>query len=69
LADFYAPELSAPGGAAAKAALTRIAKNRHADCTAERRSYDRVVAFCTVSGVSLGDRMRAAGISEGGNGR
>jgi len=69
LADFYAAELSAPGGREAKAALERIAKDRQAVCRADHRSYDRIVARCTLGGVSIGDRLRAAGVPEGGNGR
>lgn len=69
LSDFYAPELHAPGGADAKAALERIARGKRAVCTAGHRSYDRVVATCTINGVSVGDLMRGAGVVEGGNGR
>lgn len=69
IADFYAPELHAPGGAEAKAALVRIAKGRRATCLAEHQSHDRIVAQCEVNGVSIGDRMRSAGVSEGGRGR
>jgi endonuclease YncB( thermonuclease family) len=69
VADFYAPELHAAGGPAAKAALEQIAMGRHATCVAGRRSYDRVVAKCRINGVSIGDQMRRAGIAEGGNGR
>jgi len=69
IADFYAPELSAPGGREAKATLERMAKGRHAVCTAGRRSYDRVVATCRIGGVSIGDLMRSAGVAEGGRGR
>lgn len=69
VADFYAPELNAPGGRDAKAALDRIAKGKHAVCTAGRRSYDRVVATCRIGGHTIGDLMRNSGIQEGGNGR
>jgi endonuclease YncB( thermonuclease family) len=69
VADFYAPELHAPGGREAKAALERIAIGRKAICTAGRRSHDRVVARCIIDNISVGDRMRRAGIAEGGNGR
>jgi endonuclease YncB( thermonuclease family) len=69
VADFYAAELHAPGGPEAKAALSRIAMGRQVQCVAGRRSYDRVVARCTLNGLSLGDLMRRAGIKEGGNGR
>lgn len=69
VADFYAPELNAPGGRQAKATLERLAKGKHAVCTAQHRSHDRVVAVCRIGGVSVGDLMRGAGVSEGGNGR
>jgi micrococcal nuclease len=67
IADFYAPELHEPGGQQAKAALERIAQGRRVECIAQHRSYDRVVASCTLQGVSLGIRMRAGGVREGGN--
>lgn len=69
LADFYAPELHAPGGAQAKAALYRIAYRRRVLCRADHRSYDRMVARCELDGASLGDLMRRAGVREGGRGR
>lgn len=69
VADFYGPELNAPGGRAGKATLERIVKGRHVVCTAGRRSYDRVVAICRLGGVTIGDLMRGAGVEEGGNGR
>jgi micrococcal nuclease len=69
ISDFYAPELNAPGGQEAKAALERIAKGRRVKCRAIRQSYDRVVARCALQGRSLGDLMRSAGVREGGNGR
>lgn len=69
LADFYAPELQGPGGAEAKRALERIAMGKRATCIAYQRSYDRIVASCTVGGRSVGERMTMEGIREGGNGR
>lgn len=72
LADFNAPELNAEGGAAAKAALERIAISRTVHCIAgggrSRRviSYDRVIAVCRIGGRPLGDLMREAGVEEGG---
>lgn len=69
VADFYAPELQAPGGAEAKSQLERLVRSRRVECVAGRRSYDRVVARCTLAGRSVGDLMRAAGVKEGGNGR
>lgn len=68
LADFYAPELSAPGGQLAKATLSRLTRGRQLACVAQHRSYDRIVAECRIRNVSLGDSMRAAGIEEGGRG-
>ena len=68
LADFYVPELGDPGGPEAKAALETIAKGRAVSCVADHRSYDRIVAACTLNGRDLGDVMRATGIAEGGRG-
>lgn len=69
LSDFYAPELSEPGGSEAKAALERIVKGRWVECRPIRQSYDRLVAHCMLNGRSIGDLMRRAGVREGGNGR
>jgi endonuclease YncB( thermonuclease family) len=66
VSDFYAPELNAPGGQDAKAALERIAKGRRVECRSIRQSFDRVVAQCSVGGSSIGDLMRSAGVREGG---
>lgn len=68
VADFYGPELNEPGGRQAKHTLERVAKGRRAVCVAQHRSYDRVVAVCTISGQSVGDLMRASGVREGGRG-
>lgn len=69
VADFYAPEISEPGGKAAKATLQRIAMGKRAECLARNRSYDRIVAVCTIDGVSVAELMRRAGVAEGGRGR
>ncbi|HEY9216702.1 MAG TPA: hypothetical protein VIO94_01535, partial [Phenylobacterium sp.] len=69
VADFYAPEISSREGPAAKAALTRIAKGKPAVCKAQKRSYDRVVATCTIQGRSIAELMRQAGVAEGGRGQ
>jgi len=69
LSDFYAPELNEPGGQAAKRRLERIAMGKTLTCRAGRRSYDRVVAACTLGGRPLGSVLRAAGGAEGGRGR
>lgn len=69
VADFYAPELHTPDGPKAKAALERITMGRTAVCVAGRRSYDRVVAQCSIGGSSIGELMRRAGVVEGGRGR
>ena len=69
LQDFYAPELNAPGGQAAKQTLSRIVAGRTVKCRADHRSYDRIVSTCWLDGRSVGDLMRRAGVAEGGNGR
>lgn len=69
VADFYAPELHTSDGPRAKAVLERIAMGHTTQCVAGRRSYDRVVAQCTIAGSSVGDLMRRSGVAEGGRGR
>lgn len=66
LADFDAPELGEPGGRQARDVLSRIALGRPVRCVAGSRSWDRVVAKCTVNGRPIGDLLRAAGVPEGG---
>ncbi|MDR7232813.1 hypothetical protein J2X45_003923 [Caulobacter sp. BE264] len=72
-ADWFAPELNEPGGRQAKAVMDRLV-GRRAVCTVRRgqngktSSYDRVIAACSVDGVPIGARMRAAGIAPGGRG-
>jgi endonuclease YncB( thermonuclease family) len=68
LQDYYAPELHAPGGAAAKRALSRVAFGRDLVCRAGRQSYDRIVAACTRDGEPLGELLRQAGGVESGRG-
>lgn len=67
LQDFYAPELREKGGQAAKLTLDKIAMGKQVTCVADHRSWDRIVAHCTVQGFSIGDVMRRAGVKEGGN--
>lgn len=69
IADFYAPELHEAGGRAAKQRLEGIAKGKKLLCTAGRRSYDRVVATCTLQGRPIGALLKAAAGVEGGRGR
>lgn len=65
--DFSAPETNEPGGADATRIARRILLNQQASCVAGRRSYDRVVATCTLrSGRTIGDVLRRAGAPEGG---
>jgi endonuclease YncB( thermonuclease family) len=66
LGDFNAPELSEPGGQHAKALLRSVAMGRTLVCRAGRRSYDRVVATCTLDGRGVGDELRRRGGKEGG---
>lgn len=68
LAGFFAPESGGPGGAQAKAALERAVLGKAAVCHANLRSYDRIVAECTVGGRSVSDLMLASGIKQGGAG-
>ncbi|MET3436029.1 hypothetical protein ABIC44_000686 [Sphingomonas sp. 1185] len=68
LADFYAPELREPGGAAARARLASLTKGRSVACIADHRSYDRIVATCSIAGRSIGTRLREEGGGEGGRG-
>ena len=66
LADFYAPELHDAGGREAKRRLERLVLGKPLVCRAGRRSYDRVVAACTLGGRALGTLLREAGGIEGG---
>lgn len=68
LADFYAPELSEPGGGEAKRRLEGLTRGRHLVCRAGKRSYDRVIGHCQLGGVPLGQRLHEAGGGEGGRG-
>lgn len=69
LADFYSPELNAPGGRDAQRTLVGLALGKRVECVAQHRSWDRVVAVCRLGDQSVGDLMRRAGVSEGGRGR
>ena len=66
LADFYAPELHEAGGREAKRRLERLVLGKPLVCRAGRRSYDRVVAACTLGGRALGTLLRETGGIEGG---
>jgi micrococcal nuclease len=66
LEDFDAPELREPGGWAAKRMLVTMALDRPVICRGWRTNHDRLVATCSLEGETLGDRMRRAGIAEGG---
>lgn len=72
LSDFDAPELPAPGGAQAKARLSRLVMGRRLVCTTRRGRqggvivHDRVIARCTVDGRPLGRLIREAGGRDGG---
>lgn len=69
LGDYYAGELYDEGGQTAKDTLARITRGQRIVCTSQgRKTYDRVVAICRIGGVSLGERMRRAGIPEAGRG-
>lgn len=73
IADFAAPEIREPGGKEAKAVMSRLALGKLAVCTVQRdrkgrstRSFDRVIASCSVNGAGLADQLRRAGVMEGG---
>lgn len=68
IADFYAPELHEPGGEQAKRDLERLVLGKPLVCRAGRRSYDRVVGYCTLNGRPLDRLLRARGAAEGGRG-
>lgn len=68
LAEFNACELREPGGEAARENLRKIAFGKIVECVAGKRSYDRVVASCTVEGHKVGDELRRAQSCEGGRG-
>lgn len=72
LMDFDAPEHNQAGGAAAEEALTRLVLGRSVACVVTpgrsgTRSWDRTHAVCRLDGMALGDRLRTAGVGEGGN--
>jgi endonuclease YncB( thermonuclease family) len=66
LGDFNAPELSEAGGQRAKRLLVSVVLGRALVCRAGRRTYDRVVGYCTLGGTPLGALLRARGGVEGG---
>lgn len=68
LGDFYAPELPERGGREAKRRLEQLVMGRTLACRAGRRSYDRVIGYCTIEGRAVGDLLRARDGVEGGRG-
>lgn len=68
LADFYAPELNERGGRRAKARLSTLTEGNAIVCVAGHRSYDRIVANCSLRGRAIGSQLRASGGREGGRG-
>ena len=69
LGDFFAPELHEYGGEDAKHRLEQLVMGRSLNCRAGRRSYDRVIGYCTLDDKPLGQLLRQAGGIEGGRGR
>lgn len=67
LSDFNAPELGESGGRAARDTLRSLVMGRRVSCLAGHRSYDRIVAQCTLGGSGVGDLLRREGVREGGN--
>ncbi|RYY26186.1 MAG: nuclease [Sphingomonadales bacterium] len=68
LGDFYAPEIHERGGSEAKTRLARLVMGRQLVCRAGRRSYDRVIGYCSLGGRPLGALLRAAGGFQAGRG-
>lgn len=68
LHGFNAPEWSEPGGVEAFDDLAFLTLGREIRCVPLARSYDRIVADCTLDGVLIGDLLRAEGHPEGGRG-
>lgn len=68
LGDFHAPELHERGEQEAKRRLAQLVLGHLLTCRASRRSYDRVIGYCTLAGGPLGDVLRARGGVEGGRG-
>lgn len=67
LSDFSAPELDRPGGEAAQATLEDIAMGQRVVCVGGGRSFDRIVARCTIVKKSLGTFMREHGVEQNGD--
>jgi hypothetical protein len=74
LTDFDGREDGQPGYHTGKSALTRITAGKLVSCRVERGrdgrrtvSHDRVLARCSVNGVALGKRLKAARVPQGGN--
>jgi len=68
LGDFYAPELRDAGGMEAKRRLARLAMGKPLACRAGKRSYDRVIGYCTLNGRPLGKALGDRGAEQGGRG-
>lgn len=66
LDDFNPPELKELGGERAKHLLAATTMSKSLTCRAGRRSYDRIVATCTLAGRPLGNELRRRGGVEGG---
>lgn len=66
LADFNAPELHERGGVKAKRLLEAVAMGQPLVCQADHRSYDRIVAHCTLNGRGIGMILHEKGGIEGG---
>ena len=64
LEGVHAPERDEPGGAAATRFMVRLLADRTVSCAPTGdRSYDRLVAVCTVdSGADIGAELIAAGL-------
>src|SRR5690606_18677427 len=68
LGDYYALELHEKGGREAKNRLERLVFGQRLHCRAGKRSYDRVIGYCSLNGRALGQLLRVQGAAEGGRG-
>jgi hypothetical protein len=66
LADFDSVDRYDPGGMQAKKELHKLVYGQYVTCKADGKSFDRVVAVCTLGGRSLADQLRERGVPEGG---
>lgn len=63
---YRARELHEPGGLEAKRLLETLVMGKQVTCVSANKSYDRIVATCTLDGRPLRDLLRQSNAPEGG---